>query len=117
MEVSPSELLIPLDLMIEMDSLFRVRHAMQEQGFTLPAAPTEFHAGKIQIFRLSKIDRDSGEELVLYLSEEAVTKRLRQVEELRRACLSLADSSAGRDIQNRFKASQLVQRTSHALGR
>lgn len=51
------------------------------------------------------------------MSGGAVTKRLRQVEELRRVCLSLADSSAGRDIRNRFKANKLVQRTSHALPR
>ena len=51
------------------------------------------------------------------LSRTAVTMRLRQVEELRRVCLCLSDSSAGRDIRRRFKANKLVQRTSHALGR
>ena len=51
------------------------------------------------------------------MTASAVTARLRQVEELRRLCLILADSSAGRDIRKRFKANKLVQRTSHALGR
>lgn len=51
------------------------------------------------------------------MSVAAVTKRLQQVDQLRRLCLSLADSSAGKDIRNRFRANELVQRTSRALGR
>lgn len=58
---------LDIDLMIEMDSLFRARRAMEELGFTLTAAPMEFHGGKVQIYRLCKIDRASGEELVLDL--------------------------------------------------
>jgi hypothetical protein len=50
------------------------------------------------------------------MSSEAVTRRLRQVAQLRRVCLSLARSSAGRDIARRFPANQTVQRTSRALG-
>ena len=51
------------------------------------------------------------------MSAPAVTKRLQQVDALRRACLTLADSGLGRDVRTRFKANKLVQRTSHALGR
>lgn len=54
-----------------------------------------------------KIDMDSA----------AVGRRLRQVSKLRRLCLSLASSSAGRDIARRFPANKAVQRTSQALGR
>jgi|GEM_PF-790012 len=65
---------------------------------------------------------DSGEHLVLDLlkidmSSHAVTMRLKMVNQLRRTCLSLADSSAGKKIQKQFSANKSVQRTSHALGR
>jgi len=50
------------------------------------------------------------------LSRSAVTLRLRQVNQLRRTCLALANSSAGRSICKKYAANKLVQRTSHALG-
>jgi|GEM_PF-359634 len=50
------------------------------------------------------------------LSADAVTKRLRQVEDLRLACLCLADGSAGRDVRQRFQGNESVRRTSRALG-
>jgi hypothetical protein len=58
---------LDIDMMIEMDALFRVRRAMQDLGFTLRAAPMEFQGGKIQICRLCKKEPSSGEELVLDL--------------------------------------------------
>lgn len=51
------------------------------------------------------------------MSPAAVTLRLRQADELRRACLSLAKSSAGLGIQRKRAANKTVQRTSRALGR
>ncbi len=51
------------------------------------------------------------------MSPEAVGRRLRLVRELRRLCLSLASSSAGREIARRFPANPAVRRTSQALGR
>lgn len=51
------------------------------------------------------------------MSPEAITKRLKIVNELRRTCLSLANSSAGKDIQKKCSANKVVQRTSRALGR
>jgi hypothetical protein len=51
------------------------------------------------------------------MGPEAISRRLRQVRQLRRVCLSLARSSTGRDIARRFPANQAVQRTSQALGR
>jgi len=50
------------------------------------------------------------------LSPAAVGRRLRQVRDLRRLCLSLAKSSAGRDIARKFSANPAVRRTSQALG-
>jgi hypothetical protein len=51
------------------------------------------------------------------MSPEAVTKRLRIVNELRRTCLSLANSDAGKEIMKKFSANKSVQRTSESLGR
>jgi len=50
------------------------------------------------------------------MSSEAITKRLKTVSELRRACLSLANSSAGKEILKKFSANKTVQRTARALG-
>ena len=51
------------------------------------------------------------------MSPKAITKRLKIVNELRRICLSLANSSAGKRIQKKYSANKTVQRTSRALGR
>lgn len=53
----------------------------------------------------------------LDMSPKAVGRRLQRVRQLRRLCLSLARSSAGRDVARRFPANKTVQRTSRALGR
>ncbi len=49
------------------------------------------------------------------MSSEAISRRLRHVEQLRRLCLSLSSSSAGRDIAQRFPDNESVQRTNRAL--
>jgi hypothetical protein len=46
----------------------------------------------------------------------AIAKRLKVVNELRRTCLSLANSSAGKEILKKFSANKSVQRTLQALG-
>lgn len=51
------------------------------------------------------------------MSAEAVGRRLLRVRQLRRLCLSLSRSSAGRDIARRFPANITVQRTFRATGR
>lgn len=51
------------------------------------------------------------------VSPEAIAKRLRLVNELRRVCLSLANSSAGREIMKKNSKNKIVQRTAQALGR
>lgn len=50
------------------------------------------------------------------MSSEAITKRLKAVNELRRLCLSLANSSAGKEILKKFSTNKTVQRTSQSLG-
>jgi hypothetical protein len=72
---------LDIDLMIELGSLFRTKRAVVALGFTISAEPMEFHGGKVQIYRLCKIDSDSGEELILDLL--IVTPHLQQVWENR----------------------------------
>lgn len=57
--------LTSIDLLIPIDALFSAKRAVEPLGFTLSAAPMEFHEGKIRIYRLVKIDPETGEELVL----------------------------------------------------
>ena len=56
-----------IDIMVDSGSLSQTRQAAKELGFTLSAAPMEFHGGAVQMHRLTKIDKDSGEHLVLDL--------------------------------------------------
>jgi len=51
------------------------------------------------------------------MGREAITRRLKAVNELRRTCLSLANSSAGKEILRKLPAHRVVLRTSRALGR
>lgn len=51
------------------------------------------------------------------MSPRAITMRLKMVNQLRRTCLSLADSSTGKKIRKQFSVNKSVQRISHALGR
>ena len=51
------------------------------------------------------------------MSPEAITRRLRQVAQLRKVCLELARSSTGLEIRRKKIANKSVQRTSEALGR
>jgi hypothetical protein len=50
------------------------------------------------------------------MSSEAITKRLKTVNELRRICLSLANSSAGKEIIKKNPDNKTVQRTKQSLG-
>lgn len=53
--------------MVERGSLLRTKRAVEDLGFTLSGEPMEFHGGKVQIYRLTKIDERSAEALVLDL--------------------------------------------------
>jgi len=50
------------------------------------------------------------------MSSKAIANRLTIVNQLRKACLSLANSSAGKKIREQFSANKSVQRTSQSLG-
>jgi len=51
------------------------------------------------------------------MSSAAITLRLKQVEQLRQACLALAGSSFAQQIRLKFSANKSVRRTSQAIGR
>ena len=58
---------LDIDIMIELGSLLRTHRAVESLGFTLSGMPMAFHGGKVQIYRLCKVEADSGEELILDL--------------------------------------------------
>ena len=58
---------LDIDIMIDPDLLSETKKAAQELGFTQSSMPMEFKSGAIKIHRLTKIDKDSGEHLVLDL--------------------------------------------------
>ena len=58
---------LDIDIMIDPDFLSETKKAAQELGFTLSSVPMEFKNGAVKIHRLTKIDKDSGEHLVLDL--------------------------------------------------
>ncbi len=55
--------------------------------------------------------------LKIDMSPEAVTRRLKQAEELRKLCLSLAQTSIGLEIMEKHKDHPTVSRTAKAIGR
>ena len=50
------------------------------------------------------------------MSREAVTNRLKTVEQLRKLCLSLANSNMGKNIRTQFPNNESVQKTEKASG-
>lgn len=58
---------LDIDMMVDSGSLSQIKQAAEELGFAFSAAPIEFHGGAVQMHRLTKIDKDSGEHLVLDL--------------------------------------------------
>jgi hypothetical protein len=58
---------LDIDIMIDPGFLSETKKATQELGFTMISAPMEFQGGAVKIHRLTKIDKNSGEHLVLDL--------------------------------------------------
>ena len=58
---------LAIDIMIDPDLLSETKKAVQDLGFTMSSMPMEFKGGAVKIHRLTKIDKDSGEHLVLDL--------------------------------------------------
>jgi hypothetical protein len=58
---------LDIDIMVAPDVLLETEAAAQELGFAMRAMPMEFKGGAVKVRRLTKIDKDSGEHLVLDL--------------------------------------------------
>jgi hypothetical protein len=58
---------LDIDIMVEPDLLGRVKQIVENLGFNVPAEPMSFKDGAIQIHRMTKIDEESGEHMVLDL--------------------------------------------------
>lgn len=51
------------------------------------------------------------------MNSDAITRRLKAVDELRKLCLSLADSSIGRKVREAHPDDPTVKRVSRAIGK
>ena len=58
---------LDIDIMVEPDSLGNIKKIVENLEFNVPAAPMSFKDDSVQIHRMSKIDDESGEHLVLDL--------------------------------------------------
>jgi hypothetical protein len=58
---------LDIDIMVEADILGTVKKNVENIGFIVSAAPMSFKDGAVQIHRMTKIDEESGEHLVLDL--------------------------------------------------
>ncbi len=58
---------LDIDIMVEPDLLDKIKQTAENIGFSIPAAPMSFKGGAVQIHRMTKIDNESGEHLVLDL--------------------------------------------------
>ncbi|MBI1925807.1 nucleotidyl transferase AbiEii/AbiGii toxin family protein [Candidatus Poribacteria bacterium] len=72
---------VDIDLLISVESLEAVKALAHELGYTLEAQPMKFAGGAIDIRRISKLDPDSGDLLMLDLL--LVTPPIREVWESR----------------------------------
>jgi acetolactate synthase regulatory subunit len=58
---------LDIDIMVEPDLLDKVKQMVENLGFNISAKPMSFKGGAIQIHRMTKIDDESGEHMVLDL--------------------------------------------------
>jgi len=58
---------LDIDIMVEPDKLSKIMPIVTDLGFNIPSAPMSFKNGAVQIHRMSKIDNESGEHMVLDL--------------------------------------------------
>ena len=58
---------LDIDIMIEPDLLENTKQIVENLGFDIPSAPMSFKDDAVRIHRLTKIDNESGEHLVLDL--------------------------------------------------
>jgi hypothetical protein len=58
---------LDIDIMVEPDKIGKVKKIAENVGFNVPTAPMSFKNGAVQIHRMTKIDEESEEHLVLDL--------------------------------------------------
>jgi len=58
---------LDIDIMVEPELLDKIKQIVGALGFDIPATPMSFKGGDIQIHRMTKINSESGEHLVLDL--------------------------------------------------
>ena len=58
---------LDIDIMVEPDLLDKIKQIVENLGFNIPAKPMSFKDGAVQIHRMTKIDDESGEHMVLDL--------------------------------------------------
>ncbi len=58
---------LDIDMMVEPDLLGRIKQIVENLGYNVPAKPMSFKDGAVQIQRMTKIDKESGEHMVLDL--------------------------------------------------
>jgi hypothetical protein len=58
---------LDIDIMVMPDSVDIIKKKVEELGFTVPAIPMKFKGGAVQIHRITKLDSQLGEHLVLDL--------------------------------------------------
>lgn len=58
---------LDIDIMIEPEKLGDVKQIVANFGFNFPSAPMSFKDGAVQIHRMTKIDEETGEQMVLDL--------------------------------------------------
>jgi hypothetical protein len=72
---------VDIDLLMPRESLEAAKYVAHELGYTIDAAPVNFAGGAVEIRRVSKVDSDSGE--ILMLDFLLVTEALAKVWETR----------------------------------
>jgi hypothetical protein len=58
---------LDIDIMVEPDMIGKVKKTVENVGFNVPAAPISLKKGAVQIHRMTKIDEESEEHMVLDL--------------------------------------------------
>jgi len=58
---------LDIDIMVEPDFLGKIKQIVEDLGFKVPAAPMSFKGGAVQIHRMTKIDDETEEHMVLDL--------------------------------------------------
>ena len=58
---------LDIDIMVEPDLLGKIKQIVENLGYNIPAAPMSFKEDSVQIHRMTKIDDESGEHIVLDL--------------------------------------------------